>query len=43
MGKKWYVYYLRNNVQRSCICFEQDEAQAMHFACLVNGEAVYVY
>lgn len=37
--KKYYVYFYKNG-QKVCHCFENDKAQAQHFAKLVEGRIV---
>ena len=36
--KCWYVYFISLYTrQKTCLCFEDDENQARHFANLVGG------
>lgn len=37
--KTYYVYFLKNG-QEVCHCFDNDKAQAEHFAKLVDGQIV---
>ena len=40
--KRYYVYFFKKE-QEVCHCFEDDKAQAEHFASLVNGRIHYGY
>ena len=37
--EKYYVYFFKKG-QEVCHCFEDDKAQAEHFAKLVNGRII---